>query len=88
LATAFDTLKFSSNLESSGIPKQQATAMAESLSVVLDEMRNEMVTRDFVETRFELQEERNAHRFRYIAFTQAVIVAAVLVPHVRVLLGN
>ncbi len=83
MATAFDTLKFSRNLTKSGVPEQHAVAMAESLAAVMDEMRGEMVTRDYLDARFELFEERINYKLRYIGFTQAIVIGAVVLPHLR-----
>jgi len=71
-----------------GVPAKQAEAQAEVLAEAFVHNVDNLFTRDYLDARFEAFEERINRKFRYIAFTQAVIVAAVLFPHVWVLFGN
>ena len=49
----FDTLKFANKLKSAGVPDKQAEAEAEALSEVLEVNFKELVTKEYLDTKFQ-----------------------------------
>lgn len=86
-AVTFDTLKCMKRLIEAGVPAEQAEAQAEVLAEAFVHNVDNLVTRDYLDARLQLLEDRFNSKFKYIAFTQAVIVAAVLIPHIKALMG-
>jgi hypothetical protein len=49
----FDTLKFANKLKSAGVPDKQAEAEAEALSEALEVNLKELVTKEYLDTKFQ-----------------------------------
>ena len=74
--STFDTLKFVRRLEAAGVPAQQAEVQAEAFNVNLDAL----VTKDYLAARFAEQNAKIDNNHRIFVWTQAVIMAAVILP--------
>ncbi len=88
MSTAFDTLKFSRNLTDAGLPEKQAVAISESLVTVMDEMRRELVTKDYLDARLEALESRMDGKFRIQFWMMGVGFSVLVLPQLRALLGG
>ncbi len=107
-AVAFDTLEYAQQLEAAGMPRAQAEVVAKGLSTMFVHNFDALVTKDYLDTRFnefetriesrmdmrfaevDLRFERlesclNARMGR-IEITQAMILAALVVPVLQALL--
>ena len=62
-ALAFDSLKFARRLKEAGVPEQQAEAQAEVMAETFGFYVDNLVTRDYLDTRFSEQEARIETRF-------------------------
>ena len=92
-ATTFDTLKFVNRLEKSGVPREQATAMAEAQRDSLAESLDSAVVSKSdllrLDNRFEvLSKELQALELRltiklgaFIAVAAGVLIAVLRLPH-------
>lgn len=85
--TTFDTLKFVRKLESAGVPSQQAEIQAEALTEAFNVNLDSLVTKEYLAARFAEQKSymdtrfsEIDHRFRFFYWTQAVVIAAVMIP--------
>ena len=99
--TTFDTLKFVKRLQQAGVPAQQAEVQAEVLTEAFMVNLDNLVTKDYLAARFAEQEARFETRlaqlearldgkidsnFRVFVWTQAIIMAAVILPYFERLL--
>ncbi len=96
--STFDTLKFVRRLEAAGVPAQQAEVQAEVLTEAFNMNLDALVTKDFLAARFAEQNASIATRFaeqnakidsnhRIFIWTQAIIMAAVILPYLERLLA-
>lgn len=96
--STFDTLKFVRRLEAAGAPANQTEVQAEVLTEAFNVNLDALVTKDFLAARFTEQNasidihfaEQNAKidsNHRIFVWTQAVIMAAVLIPYLERLLA-
>tara|TARA_B100002003_G_scaffold184949_1_gene173334 strand:+ start:2347 stop:2907 length:561 start_codon:yes stop_codon:yes gene_type:complete len=95
--STFDTLKFVRRLEEAGVPSKQAEVLTEAFNVNLESLvTKEHLTARFAEqdaridTRFAEQQAymdiRFAQidsKFRFLSWTQAIIIAAVIMPYLE-----
>ena len=96
--TTFDTYKFIRRLEQAGMPVEQAEAQAEVLTEAFTVNLEALVTKEFLDarldTRFAKQKAyMETHfaqidsKFRFHSWTQAIIIAAVVMPYLDRLAG-
>ena len=85
--TTFDTHKFVRRLEKAGVPLEQAEAQAEVLTEAFNVNLESLVTKEFLAARFAEQkaymDTRFAEvdsKFRFLYWTQAIVIAAVIIP--------
>ncbi len=92
--TTFDTHKFVRRLEQAGVPLEQAEVQAEVLTEVFMVNLESLVTKEFLESRLTARfaEQKSymdthfAHidsKFRFHSWTQAIIIAAVVMPYLE-----
>lgn len=92
--TTFDTHKFVRRLEAAGMKLELAEVQAEVLTEAFNVNLESLVTKDFLEARFAEQGARIDIHFaelegkidsnhRVFVWTQAIIVAAVLLPYLE-----
>ena len=92
--TTFDTHKFVRRLEKAGMKLELAEVQAEVLTEAFNVNLESLVTKDFLAARFAEQNIRFAQlegkidsKHRVFVWTQAIIVAAVLLPYLERLLA-
>ena len=92
--TTFDTHKFVRRLEKAGMKLELAEVQAEVLTEAFNLNLESLVTKDFLAARFAEQNTRFAQlegkidsNHRVFVWTQAIIVAAVLLPYLERLLA-
>ena len=100
--TTFDTHKFVRRLEQAGMPTEQAEVQAEVLTEAFNVNLESLVTKDYFESRLEARfAQQNARidtRFaeleakvgsnnRVFIWTQAIIMAAVIMPYLEKLMA-
>ena len=96
--STFDTLKFVRRLEAAGVPAQQAEVQAEVLTEAFNVNLDALVTKDYlaarfaeqnasIDTRFAEQNAKIDSNHRIFVWTQAVIMAAVILPLLERLLA-
>ena len=96
--TTFDTHKFVRRLEQAGVPLEQAEVQAEVLTEAFMVNLETLVTKEFLAARFAEQDARIDARFarlearidgnfRIFTWTQAIIMAAVIVPYLERLMA-
>ena len=78
--STFDTLKFVRRLEAAGVPAQQAEVQAEALTEAFNVNLDALVTKDYLAARFAEQNAKIDNNHRIFVWTQAVIMAAVILP--------
>ncbi|MDA1372201.1 MAG: DUF1640 domain-containing protein [Proteobacteria bacterium] len=88
--TTFDTHKFVRRLEKAGVPLEQAEAQAEVLTEAFNVNLESLVTKEFLAARFAEQkaylDTRFAeveNKFRFLSWTQAIVIAAVIIPYLE-----
>jgi hypothetical protein len=92
MALPFDTHKFVRRLEQAGVPLEQAEVQAEVLTEAFTVNMESLVTKDYLDARLTEQEARvdkqfaaqNARidaNFRIFLWTQAIVMAAVIIPY-------
>ena len=96
--STFDTLKFVRRLEAAGVPAEQAEVQAEVLTEAFNVNLDALVTKDILASRFAEQSasidtrfaEQNAKidsNHRIFVWTQAIIMAAVILPYLEKILA-
>lgn len=85
--TTFDTHKFIRRLEKAGVPLEQAEAQAEVLTEAFTLNLESLVTKDFLESRLARVEAKIDSNFRIFVWTQAIVMAAVILPYLERLLA-
>ncbi len=96
--TNFDTHKFVRRLEEAGMPLKQAEVQAEVLTEAFTVNLESLVTKDYLAARFAEQSARMDTRFaqldakidsnfRIFTWTQAIIMAAVILPYLERLMA-
>lgn len=96
--TTFDTHKFVRRLEEAGVPLKQAEVQAEVLTEAFNVNLESLVTKDFLaarlaeqnvelEKRFAQIEAKIDGNFRIFVWTQAIIMAAVILPYLERLMA-
>jgi hypothetical protein len=96
--STFDTLKFVRRLQAAGVPAQQAEVQAEVLTEAFNVNLDALVTKDYlaarfaeqnasIDTRFAEQNAKIDSNHRIFVWTQAVIMAAVILPLLERLLA-
>ena len=96
--STFDTLKFVRRLEAAGVPAQQAEVQAEVPTEAFNVNLDALVTKDYlaarfaeqnasIDTRFAEQNAKIDSNHRIFVWTQAVIMAAVILPLLERLLA-
>ena len=94
----FDTHKFVRRLEDAGVPIKQAEIQAEVLTEAFNVNLDSLVTKDFlaarfaeqrayVDTRFAQLESKVDSNHRVFIWTQAIIMAAVILPYLERLMA-
>ncbi len=94
----FDTHKFVRRLEDAGVPIKQAEIQAELLTEAFNVNLDSLVTKDFlaarfaeqkayVDTRFAQLESKVDSNHRVFIWTQAIIMAAVILPYLERLMA-
>ena len=85
--STFDTLKFVRRLEQVGVPSDQAEAQAEVLTEALNVNLAELVTKDYLATRFANQNAEFEKRFskidasfRVVLWVLGINTAGILIP--------
>ena len=78
--STFDTLKFVRRLEAAGVPAQQAEVQAEVPTEAFNVNLDALVTKDYLAARFAEQNTKINSNHRIFVWTQAVIMAAVILP--------
>ena len=93
-AIAFDPLEYTHQLEATGVPREQAEAHAKAMTTLFLHNLDALVTRDYLDSRFnefearvEVRFERVDGKFRLVFWMQALTIACVVVPMIRDLLG-
>ena len=85
--STFDTLKFVRRLEAAGVPAQQAEVQAEVLTEAFNVNLDALVTKDYLAARFAEQNAKIDSNHRIFVWSQAVIMAAVILPLLERLLA-
>ncbi|MEX0965035.1 MAG: hypothetical protein WDZ52_13445 [Pseudohongiellaceae bacterium] len=96
--TTFDTLKFVRRLEEAGVPLKQAEIQAEVLTEAFNVNLESLVTKEFLAARFSEQNAAMGTRFaqleakvdtnfRFFLWTQAIVIAAVILPYLERLMA-
>ena len=96
--STFDTLKFVRRLQAAGVPAQQAEVQAEVLTEAFNVNLDALVTKDYlaarfaeqnasIDTRFAEQNAKIDSNHRIFVWSQAVIMAAVILPLLERLLA-
>lgn len=96
--TTFDTHKFVRRLEDAGMPLKLAEVQAEALTEAFNVNLDSLVTKDFLAARFAEQDAHWEKRFaqleskvdsnhRIFIWTQAIIMAAVILPYLERLMA-
>ena len=96
--TTFDTHKFVRRLERAGVPTEQAEIQIELMTEAFTVNLESLVTKDFLAARFAEQNARIDTRFseleakvdsnhRVFVWTQAIIMAAVILPYLERLMA-
>ncbi|MDP6536000.1 MAG: DUF1640 domain-containing protein [Gammaproteobacteria bacterium] len=88
----FDTLKFERRLEEAGMPSDQAEAQAEVLTEAFNVNLEELVTKDYLATRFAEQKayidtqfaRQDAH-FKVLYWMLGIVVATTVIPFLQTL---
>lgn len=94
----FDTLKYVRRLEEAGVPSVQAEAQARVLTEAFNVNLDSLVTKDYLTAELAGQQSNIDKRFadqgskidanhRVFVWTQAIIIAAVLVPYLERLMA-
>lgn len=80
----FDTHKFVRRMEAAGLTLEQAEAQADVLTEVFTVNLETLVTKDFLESRLEAsfakQDAKIESNHRIFLWTQAIVMAAVILP--------
>ena len=83
---AFDTLGCARRLQKAGFTAEQAEAQVEIMAEAFVHNVEALVTNDYLDARLDaLSTEMNA-RFRFLYWTQGVVVLVVMIPTLRDLL--
>ena len=83
----FDTLGCARRLQQAGFTAKQAEAQVEIMAEAFVHNVEALVTRDYLDARLDaLSAEMNA-KFRFLYWTQGIVVLAVMVPTLRDLLS-
>jgi hypothetical protein len=85
---AFDTLGCARRLQAAGFSAQQAEAQAEIMAETFVLNAEALVTRDYLDARLEACEERVNGKLRLLFWSQGLVVAVVLIPTLRDILGS
>lgn len=89
--STFDTLKFVRRLEEAGMPSALAEVQAEVLTEAFSVNLESLVTKDYLESQLTMKfAEQNAKidaNHRVFIWTQAIVVAAVILPYLERLLA-
>ncbi len=100
--TTFDTYKFVRRLEAAGVPIKQAEVQAEVLTEAFNVNLESLVTKEFLASRFaehfaDLKTDNNSRfarleakvdgNFRIFIWSQAIIMAAVILPYLERLMA-
>jgi len=101
--TTFDTHKFVRRLERAGMPTEQAEVHAEVLTEAFNVNLESLVTKDYFESRLEVRFAQQNARIdtriaeleakvdsnnRVFIWTQAIIMAAVIIPYLERLMTS
>jgi hypothetical protein len=89
--TTFDTHKFVRRLEQAGMKLELAEVQAEVLTEAFNVNLESLVTKDFLESRLaikfaELESKIDSNQ-RVFTFTQAIVIAAVVIPYLERLMA-
>ena len=79
-AIAFDTLKFARRLKEAGVPEKQAEVQAEAMADAFVHNMDALVTRDYLDARFETLSAELKGEFRLIYWMLAVAIASTVIP--------
>jgi len=79
-AIAFDTLKFARRLKEAGVPEKQAEVQAEAMADAFVHNMDALVTRDYLDARFETLSAELKGEFRLIYWMLAVVIASTVIP--------
>ena len=79
--TTFDTLKFVRRLEEAGVPTEQAEIQAEVLTEAFNVNLESLVTKDYLAARMAEQNAKIDANHRIFVWSQAIIMAAVILPY-------
>ena len=85
--TTFDTHKYVRRLEKAGMQLELAEVQAEVLTEAFNVNLEELVTKDFLAARFAEQNAKIDANHRIFVWTQAIIIAAVILPYLERLLA-
>jgi hypothetical protein len=86
-ALIFETQKCADSLIEAGVPPRQAKRHAEIMADTFIHYADKLVTKDYLDARFDAQWEKINGELRLIKWTLAVIVAATVLPAIQQLLG-
>ena len=85
---AFDTLGCARRLQAAGFTAEQAETQAEIMAETFVLNAEALVTRDYLDARLDaLRIEMNS-KFRLVFWSQGIVVAVVLIPTLRDILGS
>ena len=87
MALTFDTHKFIRRLEQAGVSLEQAEVQAEVLTEAFAVNMENLVTKDYLDARFAEQNARIDANFRIFLWTQAIVMAAVIIPYLERMLA-
>jgi len=87
MALTFDTHKFIRRLEQAGVSLEQAEVQAEVLTEAFAVNMENLVTKDYLDARFAEQNARIEANFRIFLWTQAIVMAAVIIPYLERMLA-
>ncbi len=79
----FDTLKFARRLKDAGVPDKQAEAEAEALAEVFELHSDELVTREYLDTKFERELAPVHSDLRLMKWMLALIIVVNVAPALK-----
>lgn len=89
--TTFDTHKFVRRLEKAGVPLEQAEVQAEVLTEAFNVNLESLVTKDFLESqlnsRFAEVNARIDYLARFMTWSHALILGAIVLPYLQGLIS-
>lgn len=84
-AVTFDTLKYVRRLREACVPEKQAEAEAEALSEVFEVHSKELVTKDYLDAKFEKELSPIRSDLFVLKWMLALVIIALVIPFLKLL---